>query len=93
MKQESDESQTTYFIAYRNFLGATLFSGLINKSVAKIKEINEKQNKFKVKAAVVCKDFSTRKYVPEYLEIRFSNDNDRKAFIKVFSEVAEIKNN
>ena len=45
---------------YRNFVGATLFSGLINPKIAKIKEVNTKENKFYAKVAVACKDSETK---------------------------------
>jgi len=42
------------YLVYRNFLGATHFSGVISASVARVKEI-VKADKFKVKVAVASK--------------------------------------
>lgn len=35
------EGEAPVHLVFRNFTGSTLFSGLINKSIAKIKEIND----------------------------------------------------
>ena len=58
----STDSTPSYYLAFRNFLGSTLFSGLINPKVAKIREITDKPQKFKVKVAVACKDPTTKQY-------------------------------
>lgn len=64
-------------MAFRNYLGNTLFSSIINKKFAKIKDINDKANKFKVKVAVIVKDLNTQKYEQEFVILNFITDNDR----------------
>lgn len=77
-KLKSDTSdQAPHFLAYRNYLGKTHFSSVINKKLAKIKEINEKANRYKVKIAVAVKDLETSKYEAEYVIIKFITENDR----------------
>jgi hypothetical protein len=91
MREQNAGEEQAHFLVYRNILGATFFSGVISKKIAKVKEINDKPHKYKVKVAVAVKDYETKKYVQEFCEIKFSNDSDRKAFIKVFSSVAGIE--
>ena len=55
-----DNKEPTHYLVFRSFMGATLFSGLINPKVSKIKELNDKECSYKVKVAVACKDPSTK---------------------------------
>lgn len=58
----ADSGQNAHYLVFRNFMGQTLFSALINPKVAKIKEINTKEHRYKVKVAVACKDPQTKQY-------------------------------
>ena len=79
-----------HYLVYRNFMGATLFTGIINKAVAKLKEDNAKPMKQKLKVAVAVRDTETGKYVPEHCVLKFPNEHDKKSFIKVFSDVSGV---
>ena len=49
--------------------------------------MSENKNKFKVKVAIAVKDLDTKKYEQEFVQIRFINDIDRQAFIKIFTDI------
>lgn len=56
----SDGISAPLFLVFRDFAGNMHFTGLLNKSVARIREMNEKEHVFKLKIAVTCLDPSTR---------------------------------
>lgn len=87
----SDGSAAPHFLVFRDFAGNMHFTGLLNKSAARIKEMNEKELVFKLKIAVMCLDPSTRQYAREFLEIKFAKDADRKAFASLFCELTGAK--
>ena len=72
-------------MVFRSFLGANLFSGVINPKISKVKELlpSEHSNgkahahKLKAKAAVAVKDPQTGKFEVEFCEITFMNEADR----------------
>jgi len=68
-----------HFIAYRNYLGNTQFSGIIAKKLAKIRDVDEK-GKIRSKFAVGVKEPATGKYELEYVQIRFFTESDRQVF-------------
>jgi hypothetical protein len=87
----SKDSQLHYLV-YRNFLGATQFSALINPQIAKIKSLEVKPSKFQSKIAVGVRDPATQKYEIEHCMLSFITDLDRQTFSKVFAEVSGCKN-
>lgn len=92
--QQAESEQSLHYIVYRNYVGATLFSGLINKNTARIKEIEDDSGtgEIKAKLAVLCANPITKKYEIEHCEVSFTTDADRKGFIKVFQQACSIEN-
>eukprot|EP00347_Sterkiella_histriomuscorum_P021742 403332924 len=80
-----------HYLVYRNFLGATQFTSLIVKNQAKIRELNEKPNKFQVKIAVSVRNPTSKKYEQEHVKISFITDAERQMFINLFKEVANVQ--
>ena len=80
------EGEAPVHLVFRNFTGTTLFSGLINKRIAKFKEISteNKPNTFKAKVAVLCREFESKTYQVEHVEIKFNTEIDRQKFKEVF---------
>ena len=66
LKKESDAAP--HFIAFRNYLGNTQFSGLLLPKIAKIKDLNEK-GKVRSKFTVGVKDPATGKYELEFVQV------------------------
>ena len=75
-------SRDIYYIVYRTFAGATMFSGVLNKPSGKIKLI-EANEKFKVKFTVAVKSSVGMKL--EHCEATFFNRNDSDNFISVYT--------
>ena len=65
-----------------------MFQATISK-ISKVKELTEKEFKYKVKVAVLCLDSETKKYATEHCEIKFATDADRKGFVTVFSALID----
>lgn len=88
-------SQPIFCMVFRSYMGANLFSGLINTTVSKVKSLlpqehsngKNKANKIKAKAAVAVKDPVKGKFEVEHCEITFTCDQDRQLFITTFEEV------
>jgi hypothetical protein len=60
---------------YRNFLGATQFTGVINSKVAKVKEHqDDKLQKYKAKIAIMVRDLDSKKFEIEHCLIEFIAD-------------------
>ena len=80
------QGESPVYLVFRNFTGNTLFNGLINKKIGKFKDIiNEnKPNDYKLKVAVLCKEFGGKNYLPEHVEIKFNTDMDKQNFKDVF---------
>lgn len=91
---EKMKDKDIHLLSMRGFQGITYFSGIINKGIAKIKEINENDDKgnYIALVRVMSKNPTSNKFEKEDVQILFNSDQDRKSFVKVFSEVAEIKN-
>ncbi|CDW85162.1 UNKNOWN [Stylonychia lemnae] len=77
-----------HFLVFRDFLGNPKFNSVINRKVAKIKEISDKQYQFKVKVAVLVKDLDSKQYETEFVELKFINESDKSVFMKVFKQIA-----
>jgi len=80
-------SRETYYIVYRTFAGASLFSGVLNKPSGKIKLI-ETSEKFKVKFTVAVKSSAGMKL--EHCEATFFNRNDRENFVSVYTDLIRL---
>ena len=82
-------------LVFRSFIGATLFTGVLNASSAKVKALTAAEhsngkgheNRLRAKAAVLVSGKS--KFEVEYLELTFMNEVERQTFIKVFEEAAK----
>ena len=67
-----------YFLVYRNYLGATQFSGLIQAKITKVKAME----KGKAKIIVAVRDAVSKKYEVEHCEVKFTGEGDRDGFVK-----------
>lgn len=76
-------------MVYRNYLGNTQFSAIVNQKIAKLKQTDE-NGKVRAKVAVAVKDPETGKYDQEFIQIRFFTEADREVFSKIFKETAGI---
>jgi len=87
MRKEGENAP--HFVAYRNYLGNTQFSGLLIPKIAKIKDVNEK-GKVRAKFSVGVKDPSTGKYELEFVQVQFLNEGDRQVFSKVYRQLNNL---
>lgn len=84
-------------LVFRSFLGANLFSGVINPKISKVKELTpeehsngkKKASLCKGKASVAVKDPQTGKFEVEHCEITFANEADRALFTRTFSQLVK----
>lgn len=78
-------------MVFRNYLGANLFSGVINSKSSQIKALSSKPGRLEVKVSVMCKDALTKEFGLEHCVIRFGKEAEREQFMKVFSECLKKK--
>mgnify|MGYP001562144079 CR=1 FL=1 len=77
--ENGQSSGEIVYMVFRNFLGATLFTGFINSKISKIKNMpSDKAEKFLAKVALGCIDSETKKIGVEYCVIHFVNEDDRR---------------
>ena len=89
VKLKDEKASSPIVLVYRNFMGMTQFSGVINQSISKLKELNDKPNKFRVKMVVAVKNPLNNKFESEHLEISFLTAQDRETFLTVFAHVVK----
>jgi hypothetical protein len=88
-RPNSITSSAHCFVVYRNFLGATQFSGVITPGISKIKNLNDKPGKHRVKVALSYKDASGSKEV--HIELKFITESEKDTFISVFESLLADK--
>ena len=77
-----EETSGANHLVFRTLTGMNLFTGILNKSAAKIKVV-EKMQKHRLKLTVVVIDAS-KKIQVEHLELTFLRQSDRDNFEKVY---------
>lgn len=82
-------------LVFRSFIGASLFTGVINPSTGKVKALTAAEhsngkgheNRLRAKAAVLVS--GKTKFEVEHVEVTFIKEADREAFIKAFEEAVK----
>ena len=83
-------------MVFRNFVGATLFTSILNRTISKVKEepLDAARPKFKCKVAVLCNLYKSKEYKPEHVVVRFNLKPDLHSFIEIFQkQLSEVSNN
>lgn len=79
------EGCATPFLVYRNFMGTTLFSASISQALSKIKSLEDKPGKPRVKIAV-CQGQPSKMV---HVELKFFTEQEKAAFIQIFESLLD----